>query len=223
MTAVPFENLDIAFGRGVQVDLDAALSKIVDDGRGGWCFEVNAAFAALVEALGFDVRLLGAAALLDGPNQTIDHLALEVNLDQPYLVDVGFGRGSTRPLELNSSRRQGGGDADYQLFGSPQGTTLARLDDDVPTALYRFKRVAHRLDDFVAASNRLQAQPNSRWQQPFATRLLDRGPDRVTLTADKLRVCRDGSAHETDVPAEQWHDTLEAWFGFRLEPDASVE
>ena len=65
MTAVPFENLDIALGDGVALDAATAVDKIVEGGRGGWCFEVNGAFAALLEALGFRVTSLGGS----GPPQ----------------------------------------------------------------------------------------------------------------------------------------------------------
>nr|WHW29187.1 hypothetical protein [uncultured bacterium] len=225
MTAVPFENLDIALGAGVALDADTAIDKIVQLGRGGWCFEVNAAFAALLEALGFDVTLLGAAVLLDGPNRVIEHLALEVNVDQPYLVDVGFGECFTRPLALNHSGRQEGGDAAYELIGSPEGTTLARLDEDeeiaVPEAQYRFKRVAHALTDFAPASESMQVDPDKKWhKRPFATRLLDRGPDRVTLTFDRLRVIRDGATTDTPVSVSEWPARLYDWFGIRLDAGA---
>lgn len=222
MTAVPFENLDIALGAGVDVDVDASIDKIVEHGRGGWCFELNAAFAALLEAIGFDVLLLGAAVLLNGPSRTIDHLTLEVDLDQPYLVDVGFGQGFTRPLLLNQSTPQPGGDGDYQLIASPEGTTLARLDDGVPVAQYRFKRVAHRLDQFEAASSALQSDPDGSWRRkPFATRLLDRGPDRVTLTSDRLEIIRDGAVDTRQIAPGEWPRTLRDWFGIALD-DAAV-
>jgi N-hydroxyarylamine O-acetyltransferase len=219
MTAVPFENLDVALGSGVTVDAVAAIDKIIEQGRGGWCFEVNAAFGTLLTALGFDVRLLGAAVLLHGPTRLIDHVALEVLLDQPYLADVGFGESFTRPLALNVAGPQPGGDGDYEFIPSPQGTTLAKLDDGVPVAQYRFKRVAHALQHFEPASDALQSDATGTWRtKPFATRLLDRGPDRVTLTHDRLKVTRDGVQTEQMVPADEWHGVLHNWFGIRLDP-----
>ncbi len=223
MTAVPFENLDVALGDGVVVDVAAAVDKIVAQGRGGWCFEVNAAFGALLTALGFDVLLLGAAVLLGGPTKVIDHVALEVTLDQPYLVDVGFGESFTRPLALNTRGAQPGGDGDYAFIGSPQGTTLAKLDDGVPVAQYRFKRVAHTLAQFEPASAALQSDPTNNWRsKPFATRLIDRGPDRVTLTRNRLKVIRQGVLTERPVPADEWASMLHQWFGIRLDGDTST-
>lgn len=226
MTAVPFENLDIALGDGVALDAATAVDKIVEGGRGGWCFEVNGAFASLLEALGFRVTLLGAAVLLSGPSRVIDHVALEVQVDQPYLVDVGFGESFTRPLALNRSGRQDGGNAAYEFIASPEGTTLARLDesgaDAVPVAQYRFKRVAHSLEDFAPVSASMQVDPDKNWhKRPFATRLLACGPDRVTLTSDRLKIIRDGKTTEQPITIDEWSTTLYDWFGIRL--DASAE
>ncbi len=132
LQTVPFENLDVFNLVPVRTDVDWSVAKIVDRRRGGWCFELNGAFGALLGSLGYDVKLTGAAVLLAGPNMTLDHLCLEVMLDRPYLVDVGFGDTFIRPLELNSKAEQDGGNGTYQLLASPVGTTLARVVDGVP-------------------------------------------------------------------------------------------
>ncbi len=213
MTAVAFENIDVFRRVGVSTDIDTTLTKIVQNGRGGWCFENNGAFAWLLDQLGFDVRRLGAAVLLGGPNQLIDHLTLEVTLDRPYLVDVGFGASFVRPLALNVAGAQDGGAGCFELLPSPQGTTLARDDDGVPVPQYRFKRVTHALADFEPASRRLQTDPSGHWLQgPFATRLIDGGPDRVTLLKDRIKFERGGQTEVVDVAASDWSETLATWF-----------
>jgi N-hydroxyarylamine O-acetyltransferase len=53
--AVPFENLDIRLGRKIVCDEDSFLRKIVEQRRGGFCYELNGAFAALLRMLGFKV------------------------------------------------------------------------------------------------------------------------------------------------------------------------
>lgn len=217
LAAVPFENLDIVFAGGATHDRGAAIDKI-QNGRGGWCFEVNGAFAALLDELGFDVRLIGAAVLLDGPSTLLDHLALEVTAPDdaqpgPFLVDAGFGQSFIRPLELNHAGAQDGGDAMYQLLPSPQGTTLAEIVDEVPEARYRFKRVAHDFDDFAPVAAALQADTDKHWRsKPFATRLLGDGDDRVTLTRDSLKLKRDGVVTEQPVDRTTWDRALDEWF-----------
>ncbi|WP_420452935.1 arylamine N-acetyltransferase family protein [Ilumatobacter sp.] len=224
MAAVPFENLDIALGDGVPHDVDLALERILGGRRGGWCFALNSTFALLLEALGFDVVLLGAAVLLDGPSTTIDHLALEVAGGEgdlvPHLVDVGFGDSFDIPLALNDRSPQDGGPARFQLIDGTHGTTLTEIVDDVPAARYRFKRVAHRFSQFAPVAERLQTDPDLHWSmKPFATRLLDpSSSDRVTLTRDRLELRRGSTEIVEDVAARDWDDALAEWFGITPPP-----
>ena len=215
MTAVPFENLAITQGIHIPTDAESSVDKIVRLGRGGWCFEVNGAFAALLTALGFEVRLLGSAVLLAGPSSVVEHVALEVLADQPYLVDVGFGDCFIQPLALNRGGPQDGGNGIYELIPSPQGTTLTRHVDGLPKPEYRFKRVALQLDDFTAISDTMQTDPDKRWRSHrFATRLLDGGPDRVTLTRDRIKIVRGDDIEERPVDEADWDAELRRWFGF---------
>ena len=221
LVAVPFENLDVFHQRPVETGLDWSIPKIVDRRRGGWCFEVNGAFGALLRSLGFEVRHIGAAVLLDGPNSTLDHLCLEVRLDQPYLVDAGFGDTFISPLELNSRAEQDGGNGTYQLIASPIGDTMVRFADGVPEANYRFKRVSHRLSDFDAASAGLAGDEGGHFRRgPLATRLLDVGGSRVTLSTNRLVVKEpDGSERSAvDVAADAWWSTASEWFGESFGP-----
>ncbi len=226
LTNVPFENLDVYLQRGVATDLDGTLRKIIDRRRGGWCFELNSAFAALLEALGFEVRLLGAAVLLNGPNRVVDHLTLEVVIDdRPHLVDVGFGDGFAAPLPLNTGpdSRMDGRTGTFGFLGSAEGTTLVRYTGDTEAAdlepQYRFRRVTLTRADFVPASDRLYHDPDVDFRQgPMATRLLDGGPDRVTLTTDRLRTISDGRTRDTalDPDSDAWHAALARWFDITI-------
>lgn len=215
LTAVPFENLDVYNDEPVRVDADWAYTKVVERGRGGWCFELNGAFATLLEALGFSVVRLGAAVLLGGPTEIVDHLCLEVTLDQPYLVDVGFGDSFIRPLALNQRGPQDGLSGTFEFLASPQGTTMTRRDDDgVPAAQYRFSRVGRQEGDFEAASQALQADKDLSWhRRAFATRLIDGGPDRVTLVGNKLKRWCSAELTETTVVDDDWAQALAEWFG----------
>ena len=218
LSTVPFEALDVFVGRRVPTSLDHSIAKIVGAGRGGWCFENNGAFAGLLRALGFDVLQVGAAVLLDGPNSTIDHLCLEVTLDGSWLVDVGFGDSFTVPLDLNDRGPQAAPDATYELIDSSQGLTLTRHDaEGVPVPQYRFRRVHHPLDDFTPASDALQDDRTLHWStKPFATRLLDGGPDRITLLRNRLKFRRDGIETEEPIDEADWPTLLDQWFSMQM-------
>src|ERR1035438_109494 len=103
MLAVPFENLDIHLGRPIVCDEARFLHKIINARRGGFCYELNGAFAALWCALGFNVTLLSArVAGSDGSaSPEFDHLTLRVDLheDEPWLADV---RSEEHTSELQS-------------------------------------------------------------------------------------------------------------------------
>ena len=108
LLTVPFENLDIARKREIVVDQERSAAKIVGERRGGFCYELNGAFAALLQSLGFRVTLLSARVPRkdgsDGPEY--DHLALRVDLEQPWLADVGFGDSFLTPLLLEMDTEQ---------------------------------------------------------------------------------------------------------------------
>lgn len=224
LQAVPFENLAIFAGRSVTTDNNWTFSKVVDQVRGGWCFELNGAFAQLLEALGFTVQRLAAAVLVGGPTQVVDHMVLEVVLDQPYLVEVGFGDNApVVPLPLQAAGPIETRCGTFEFLNSPQGTTLAQIVDGVPEARYRFKRVNHASSDFEPVSMRLQDDPDLFWSTtPFATRLLDDQGTRLTLTRDRLRTSRGPKTTDEPIDPHVWNDVLFEHFGIveQVPPEA---
>ncbi len=217
LTAVPFENLHVFHRRGVETSPDWSVAKIVDAGRGGWCYEVNGAFATLLAELGFSVRWLAGIV---PPTETglPDHLTLEVMLDRPYLVDVGFGDSFIRPLPLDSEGPHDGGTGDYRFEFEEDRTTLLVDGPEGPRVEYFFTLGEANHRDFDASSHRLQTKEGLKWtQHPFATRLLDGGPDRVTLLHNRIKFKRNGKTTEMPVaPGAEWEVALAEWFG--MEP-----
>lgn len=113
--AIPFENLDIALGRGIRIDLATVERKLVHDRRGGYCFEQNLLLQHVLGALGFAVTPLIARVRWQAVPEVVTaqtHMMLRVELaGTSYLVDGGFGSASlTAPLRLD-------------LIGTPQPTT----------------------------------------------------------------------------------------------------
>jgi len=81
LLAVPFENLSIHLAEPISLAPADLLDKIVVRGRGGFCYELNGAFALLLEALGAQVRRVAARVhSQDGLGPPFDHLALVVGL-----------------------------------------------------------------------------------------------------------------------------------------------
>jgi N-hydroxyarylamine O-acetyltransferase len=91
--SVPFENLDILLGRPIPLDLESLQAKLVAGRRGGYCFEQNSLFRAVLEALGFTVTSLAARVRAGAAGiRPRTHMLLKVDLaERSFLADVGFG------------------------------------------------------------------------------------------------------------------------------------
>jgi N-hydroxyarylamine O-acetyltransferase len=116
--AIPFENLDILLGRGVDLSPDAVFDKLVRQRRGGYCFEQNRLFGDALKALGFSARRLMARVWfygpLDIPGRT--HTLLLVTLSgRPWIADAGFGGGYAPPMPLVADRIVEEGGARHRL------------------------------------------------------------------------------------------------------------
>lgn len=103
--SVPFENLDVHLGRPLTTDVDHCYEKIVDKGRGGWCYEQNGLFGWALAQMGFEVTRVAAAVMRQdrGDDSAANHLCLLANCpgsSQTYLADVGFGGSMFHPIEL---------------------------------------------------------------------------------------------------------------------------
>jgi N-hydroxyarylamine O-acetyltransferase len=109
--AIPFENLDTLTGRTVRLDLDSLQRKLVQGGRGGYCFEQNSLFRHVLTALGVPVTSLAARIVWERPAGEVrarTHMVLLAELDEGrYLCDVGFGGLTpTGPLKLEPNVEQ---------------------------------------------------------------------------------------------------------------------
>jgi N-hydroxyarylamine O-acetyltransferase len=95
VTAIPFENLNPWTRQPVRVDLPSIEAKLVRARRGGYCFETNELFRAVLVQLGFTVTpLLGRVHWMLPPHfqPARSHQMMRVDVDgQAWTVDVGFG------------------------------------------------------------------------------------------------------------------------------------
>jgi N-hydroxyarylamine O-acetyltransferase len=232
LLTVPFENLDIAAGRPISIEPDAIFAKVVDRRRGGFCYELNGLFGLLLREIGFRVSLLSGRTVGGvhgelGPE--FDHLVLLVELDGPWLVDVGWGEGYRRPVSLVDGvehedpgigtyrvvrngglwdvleRIQPGGEAEEYVTLTPANGWRV---------LYRFDLVSHRLAEFRDAC---------RWQEtespffPHHRLCTIATPDgRRTLMDERLIVRAGGTRTERLVTEDEVPMLLEELFGVVL-------
>lgn len=168
LLTIPFENLDVQLHRPVDLDIKRIYSKIVEGGRGGWCFEMNGLLEWALRETGFGVMRLAGGVLRaeHGDAAFGNHLLLCVQLDQPWIADVGFGDGIFEPVPLRAHAFEQRGFS-YQL---------QQMDD--AWRLYNHKAGAAGSYDFRRApadENRLAEQ--SAWlsieaESPFVANLV---------------------------------------------------
>lgn len=216
--AVPFENLDIHLGRKIVCDEARFLHKIVTQYRGGFCYELNGAFAALLRALGFQVTLLSARVARadgsDGPE--FDHLTLRVDLEEPWLADVGFGDSFLEPLRLKPAVEQQQIGRTYRLTDAEGVFRLEVRNGDKWKTEYSFTLQPRHLNDFAAMCHYHQTSPESHFtRKRICSRATPGG--RITLSNETLIETRDGSRNEQVLSGEQeWRAKLKDLFGVTL-------
>jgi N-hydroxyarylamine O-acetyltransferase len=218
LLAVPFENLDIHLGRTIVCDEARFLHKIVGQRRGGFCYELNGAFAALLRALGFQVTLLSARVTRDdgsdGPE--FDHLTLRVDLEEPWLADVGFGEGFLEPLRLKPGVEQSQIGRIYRLADTEGLLRLEVMADDKWKTEYSFSLQPRQLPDFAAMCHYHQTSPESHFtRKRICSRATLEG--RITVSDETLIETRNGIRHEQTLSGdEEWRAKLHELFGVTL-------
>ena len=216
---VPFENLDIHLGRRISLALPDLYAKIVDRKRGGFCYELNGLFAALLQSLGYDVTMYACRVQSSsGLGPLFDHLALSVagpHSSDRWLADVGFGRHSAYPLRLGVAGDQHDPNGVFGLDERECGDIAVLLDGTVQYLIETRPRV---LADFDPTCWWQQTRPGSHFRAgPVCSRLTGSG-GMITLADHVLISTEGGERIETTLASDA--DVLAAYrlhFGMTLE------
>ncbi|MGH8503302.1 MAG: arylamine N-acetyltransferase family protein [Gammaproteobacteria bacterium] len=174
--AIPFENLDPLMGWPVRLDPESLQRKMVQNGRGGYCYEHNLLLKQALDALGFRVMGLAARVLWNEQDSPRTHMLLRVDLDgRPYIADAGFGGITlTAPLRLQ---------ADIEQTTSHEAFRLVKLNDEFIeqaklrgewAPLYRFGLSEYLLSDYQVFNWYVSTHPQSH----FVTGLMAARPAR---------------------------------------------
>jgi N-hydroxyarylamine O-acetyltransferase len=187
LLTVPFENLSIHSGEPIVLDDEALFEKIVRRRRGGFCYELNGLFAALLRALGFDVTMLSAqvanAEGIFGPD--FAHMTLLVTLAERWLVDVGFGDSFLAPLKLEEEGEQIQGHRAYRIVREDESLTLMqRSNDDELKQQYRFTLQPYQYSDYAEMCRYHQTSPQSHFTK---TRICSRATPEGRISLSDLR------------------------------------
>ena len=214
---VPFENLDIVAGREIVLDEAAILEKIVTRRRGGFCYELNTAFAWLLRQTGFEVEILAAEVLGDDDGWGIpfDHMLLGVEVDgKALIVDVGFGNGFSKPLELDEEDEVKQHGIAWRVRRDDDHVHVERYDRKRLKfrSVYRFTRQPRVLADFADGCRHHQTSSESPFTRgPLVSAAIPDG--RATLHRDRLVLQRGPELREEPIASEEaWRKALQRYF-----------
>lgn len=191
-TSIPFENLDVLAGRPIRLDQASLQRKLIDDRRGGYCFEVNGLFLAVLRQIGFNVTpFIGRVRWMQPEDVATGrtHMLMRVDLPEgPYIADTGFGGLTmTGPIRFVCDVAQETPHELRRLLAHGDGFELQGKLGNEWVSIYHFTEEAQSPADYELSSWYTSTHPDSIFVQylivarPYADR-------RVTLFNTNLTV-----------------------------------
>ena len=228
--AITFEAVDVLLGRPVALDPGAIQAKLIDGGRGGYCFEQNGLLGRVLGALGFAVEGLIARVLWmlppDAPPMPLTHMALRVTIDdERWLADVGFGACvAGAPLQFDAIGAEQ--PTRHETFRLTRRGAWNLLEAQLPDGwhpLYMLSPEPALEADYVAANWYTSTHPASGFRREL--RVARTAPERrTTLMNDRLTIRESGGGMERRFLGE--HEiaaALVSTFGLRLDADSALQ
>ncbi|MCW9705506.1 arylamine N-acetyltransferase family protein [Fodinibius salsisoli] len=164
--AIPFENLNPLLALPVKLDLQSLEDKMIQNQRGGYCFEQNLLFRNVLQQIGFEVKGLAARVRWNKSEEEMTprgHMLLLVQVEgRSYIADVGFG-GSTlsAPMLLEPDMVQQTPHEPYRLVQKEEEYLLQIQIKEEWKALYQFGLQEHYQPDYELTSWYLSHHPES--------------------------------------------------------------
>ena len=197
-SSIPFENLNPLLRIPVLLDPASLEKKMVDDRRGGYCFEQNRLFAEALKSIGFDVTTLIARVQWNrSPDEILarSHMVLKVELDEgPHIVDVGFGGLTlTGALALQADVEQRTQHEPFRLLRDKDVWKVQGLVQGEWRPVYRFDMQVQHPIDYEVANHFTSSHPTSRF---IGNLICARSPSdrRINLLNRQLTMHRLGEA-----------------------------
>lgn len=223
---VPYENIDIQLGRPPGIDPELSVRRFAA-GRGGYCFHLNGAFAALLDHLGYDVtrHLGGVYEKADAQDVNGNHLALTVRVGGgAYLVDVGLGDGPHEPLPLREGEHAQGASS-YRLerlAGPVEGWSCHNPGSPFPRM--NFRSAASAQDAFQAEHLRLSTAEDSSFVRTLA--LLRRDAESIDVLRGRILTHIDlekGPSERELTTPEEFYEAIATVFNRELDDLTPVD
>ena len=218
LMSIPFENLDIHFGKPIIIT--NSFNKIIQNKKGGFCYELNGLFCDLLRAIGFEAHFISARVCNTngsyGPE--FDHMAINVKIDnEEYLVDVGFGDFSFSPIKLNLEEIQEDDTGIFKISKfNEEYLVVAKNVNGVWVNEYLFTLTKRNISEFEGMLNYHQNSPESLFtQNKLCT--LPTASGRITLSGNKLKITNGNETKiKTLINDKEYNEALATYFDIRL-------
>lgn len=223
--AIPFEYFDIHLGRGIRIDLPSIAQKLVRDRRGGYCFEQNTLFAAVLRALGFTVAPLVARVRWNLPadlQTPLTHMLLRVETPDagPHLADVGFGSMSlVEPLRFVLDAEQLAALEPRRIVARGKVFAQQAKLGDTWSDVYLFSGDEAPAIDFEVGNWYTSTFPQSRFRQNLGASIAGEACRHTLLNREFTTRHADGRVEQrTLATADELLALLAAVFGLHFPP-----
>lgn len=218
-----FEALDAFMGWPSSITPASAFAKMVEGRRGGWCYEMNGLFGAALDALGFRVtRLCGGVNREQLGDIAIgNHLTLRVDLDCPYLAEVGVADAIVEPVPLDIGPISQRG-FEFSIVSTQDG--WLRFNNHAHGIAHSFDfRVDYSDEAAMAAMHAwLMRDPGSPFTNALAV-LRHTTDGYMALQNDRLcNVLPDGVSEQRITSADHLADTFETVFDLQISKPGHV-
>jgi N-hydroxyarylamine O-acetyltransferase len=223
--SIPFENLDLFLGRSIQLDEAGLMKKLVEERRGGYCYELNGLFLLVLQRLGFAVTPLAARVFHDEtPAQKSHQLTLVEVEGKRWLADVGFGgNGLLDPLPLEPEQAVRQEFDTFRLHSDPKlgYITQFRVEESWHS-LHAFTLEEYYPADYRMMNHYNSTSPTALFTQHIvctqATSLT-----RFTLFDDELKARNQDETTVTHLTSkEAYRSALQEVFGIVLPPGSEL-
>jgi len=185
---IPFENLDVYYKRTFNLDIGNIYHKVINNRRGGFCYELNLLFNWLLTDIGFSSRIIASRIFNEdgtvGPE--FDHMSIYINTGREFLLDVGYGDLFVTPIEIKKGIQFDGRNYfeidkwtknEYVISMSADGLSFSKK--------YTFRLDVVNTKDFETICSDKQTNPNSYFvKNVVCTKPTENG--RVTIFNNKL-------------------------------------
>lgn len=209
--SVAFENLDVQAGKIVSLVPEQIVDKIVGQGRGGYCYEVNGLFAMALQALGFSYKFIACRPMFYPVRRPKTHMVLLVEADgDQWICDLGFGSyGIRAPIALSALEQLQQQDFDqFRLTTEQSGAYVVQaMVDGQWLSQFGFEPYASEWVDFMPANYLNSTHPDTIFVQKLLV-IKHHEQGRDILLGDQLKQIRADGTVVQQLNSEQREETL---------------